>query len=177
MDFFVDTTSTAFILAPLEKINLTDWLFTLTDAEYQACSTAHIAAGSSLTQNGKQMSLNVERIGDSLLVQHYIEDISEKDHCRVNSISDSLSNGRWTKIGVTWELSLQKHSDQVCQFHNRIIVWPTDELLEGFKAAGLTNLEPVKARMIENTKAHNEQETPLFAKDIENKVRAGRWNR
>jgi hypothetical protein len=33
------------INAPLEKVDITDWLFNIPDAEYQRCSHVHIAAG------------------------------------------------------------------------------------------------------------------------------------
>jgi hypothetical protein len=39
------STVTHIIKAPLEKVNIADWLFNLPDAEYQRCSHAHIAAG------------------------------------------------------------------------------------------------------------------------------------
>jgi len=52
---------------PLEKVNIADWLLTLPDAEYQRCSHAHIAAGTSTTDDGRTMSINVETIGDALM--------------------------------------------------------------------------------------------------------------
>ncbi len=39
-----NSTVTAIIRTPIEKVNIADWLFTLPDAEYQRCSRAHIAA-------------------------------------------------------------------------------------------------------------------------------------
>ena len=44
-----DSTVTAMMHVPLEKVNIADWLLTLPDAEYQRCSHAHIAAGTSTT--------------------------------------------------------------------------------------------------------------------------------
>jgi hypothetical protein len=38
------STVTATIHAPIEKVDIADWLFNLPDAEYQRCSPAHIAA-------------------------------------------------------------------------------------------------------------------------------------
>jgi hypothetical protein len=51
------------INAPLEKVDIADWLFNLPDAEYQRCSPAHIAAGHTTTDDGRPMSINVETIG------------------------------------------------------------------------------------------------------------------
>lgn len=83
MELLAQCTAKAIIDCAAEKIDLTDWLFTLKDQDYQSCSISHIAGGTSISQDGKRMSINVERVADNLLVQHYIEEISEKNHCRV----------------------------------------------------------------------------------------------
>jgi hypothetical protein len=114
MEVFTESTATVVINASLEKINLTEWLFTLKDHEYQACSSAHIASGNSISKEGKRMSINVEQIADNLLIQHYIEDIGQRNHCRVYSVSDSLSPAGRTTLGITWELKLNKISDSSC---------------------------------------------------------------
>ena len=41
----VDSSFTAIINAPIEKIDIPRWCFTLPEKEYQSCSPAHIAAG------------------------------------------------------------------------------------------------------------------------------------
>jgi hypothetical protein len=66
-----NSTVIAIMHVPLEKVNIADWLLTLPDAEYQRCSHAYIAAGTSTTDDGRTMSINVETIGDALIVQHY----------------------------------------------------------------------------------------------------------
>jgi hypothetical protein len=176
MEIFVDTITNAIVNAPVEKVDLTDWLFTLTDNEYQKCSTAHIAAGTSLNFDGKRISLNVEMIGDSLLVHHYVEEIGKNEHCSVRSLTDAYSSGRWTKMEVTWELTVEKINETSCYLHNRIQVSPSDQVLEALKSAGPAAIEQVKERMLKNTKNHNEEETPLFAKNIEIKALAGCWD-
>jgi hypothetical protein len=47
------STVTATINAPIEKVNLADWLLRLPDAEYQRCAHAHIAAGTTTTDDGR----------------------------------------------------------------------------------------------------------------------------
>jgi hypothetical protein len=75
--------------------------FTLADDEYQRCSKAHIAAGASIDPAGKRVSINVEKVGN-LIISHYNEDVSAKDHCRVVSISDVLTvQGGRTKLQIT----------------------------------------------------------------------------
>ena len=52
----------ATIQAPFASVDLSEWVFTLTVSEYQACSKNHIAAATTLTAEGKRMSINVERV-------------------------------------------------------------------------------------------------------------------
>jgi hypothetical protein len=175
MESFTDSTMTAIINAPFENINLTEWLFTLKDHEYQKCSTSHIAGGNSYTENGLRMSLNVEQIADNLLVQHYVEDISKRDHCSVNSISDSFSPAGRTTLGIKWELKINKISDSSCEFSNHVAISLTDHFLEVLKKMNVSDLEPIRIGITQNLREHNKEETPLFAKDIENKALLGVW--
>ena len=68
-DIIAHSVAQATIGAPFAAIDLTEWVFTLTDSEYQACSTNHFAAAASVTADGKRMSINVENVGN-LMVQH-----------------------------------------------------------------------------------------------------------
>ncbi len=90
-EILTESSCTATINAPIEFVDIPTWLFTLPDAEYQRCSPAHIAAAATRTDDGRRMSINVETIGGELMVQHYVEDIGEKHHCRVLSTSDLLT--------------------------------------------------------------------------------------
>jgi hypothetical protein len=57
----VHSEDTATIHAPIDKVNIADWLLNLPDAEYQRCAPPdHIAAGSTTTDDGRPMSINVE---------------------------------------------------------------------------------------------------------------------
>lgn len=42
------------IRAPLASIDLTEWVFTLADSQYQACSKDHYAGATTLTPEGKR---------------------------------------------------------------------------------------------------------------------------
>ncbi len=88
----------------IEKVDIPAWCFSLPDAEYQACSPAHVAAGATTAPDGRRMSINVEIIGGSLMVQHYVEDIGEPDHLRLVSHSDLFTPSGRTKIDVIWDL-------------------------------------------------------------------------
>lgn len=176
MESFTESTTTAIINAPLETINLTEWLFTLRDKEYQECSSSHIAAGNSVAEDGRKVSINVEQIAGNLLIQHYVEDISERDHCAVNSVSDSLSPLGRTTLIIKWELKIKKLSDSSCELSNHVVISLTDHFIQLLTAAGVSDLEPIRIGMKDNLEAHNKEETPLFAANIEKKALSGSWN-
>lgn len=175
-DELAQSKAVALIKAPIEKIDLGQWLFTLTDAEYQLCSPAHIAAGSNVSADGKRMSINVEKIADNFLVQHYVEEISTPSLCRVYSLSDSFSGFGHTKLGIRWEVGLTRVSENLTELTNTVVVFMTDDFASSLKAAGISDLKEIKAGMLENLVAHNREETPLFAKDIERKALRGVWD-
>ena len=162
----LDSECTAPIALGLERIDLTEWLFTLSDADYRRCSTQHFAAGTSRSDDGRRMSINIERIGETLLFEHYVEDISDAHRCRVVSVSDFLNErlGQAT-ISVTWELTVAQASSGGVTFTNRVIAHTTDALQELLDAAGV-QVEMIRDAMRQNAAAHNAEETPLFARNI-----------
>jgi putative intracellular protease/amidase len=160
---------TATIQAPIEKVNIADWLLHLPDAEYQRCSTAHIAGGSSTSDNGRPMSINVETIGDAFVVQHYVAEIHEPHFCRMVSISDSVSPAGRTKLQVVWELTVKKIDEQSCEYTNHVHSTAIDQTLEFFKAHNIS-FETARDARQRASHVHNQEETPKFAKSIERKA-------
>ena len=162
----VDSSFTAIINAPIEKIDLPAWVFTLPDREYQGCSPAHVAAGFTTTPDGERMSINVEIIGGSLMVQHYVEKLGEPHHVVLESVSDVFTpNGR-TTIHVRWEFSVKAIDGGRCEFTNRVRSRATEDLLSLFDRQGIP-LEVFRTQRQPMTIAHNRGETPLFAQSIE----------
>jgi hypothetical protein len=86
----VESSFSATINAPIENVDIPSWCFTLPESEYQSCAPAHCAAAATTSPDGRHMSINVEIVGKSLMVQHYIEEIGERDHLRLVSNSDLL---------------------------------------------------------------------------------------
>ena len=121
------STVTHTINAPLEKVDIADWLFNLPDAEYQRCSRAHIGAGTTTSDDGRPMTINVETIGDALMVQHFVSEVRESKYCRLVSISDAITPKGRTKVQVVWELSAKKINDHTCEYSNHIHARATDE--------------------------------------------------
>ncbi|PKB18809.1 hypothetical protein [Flavobacterium sp. 5] len=165
----------AIINAPIEKINISDWLLNLPDAEYQRCSKDHIAAGTTSTFDGQPMTINVETIGSALVIQHYVAVEHRADYCRMLSISDTISvNGR-SNVQVLWELKVEKIDDNTCRYTNEIHGTATPDFLEFIKLRGITLEQAAQARQ-QASHEHNIGETPYFAKSIENKALYGKYN-
>jgi hypothetical protein len=112
------------------------------------------------------MSINVETIGDAFVVQHYVAEVHEPHYCRMISISDSISPAGRTKLQVVWELSAKKIDDNTCEYTNHIHSTAIDQTLEFLKAHNVT-LEAASAARQQASHAHNMEETPKFAKSIE----------
>jgi hypothetical protein len=162
----VDSSFTAIISAPIESIDIPEWCFGLSEQEYQGCSPAHIAAGSTSAADGKRMSINVEIIGGSLMVQHYVETLGQKDHLILDSTSDVFTpNGR-TTIHVTWELSVRSIGEGKCEFTNRVRSRATKEFLTFLARQGVA-FDQFCAQRQPASIAYNQSETPLFAASIE----------
>jgi hypothetical protein len=163
------STVTAKINAPFEKVNIADWILHLPDAEYQRCSTAHIAAGATTTEDGRPMSINVETIGNAFVVQHYVAEVVEPHYCRMVSISDSISPAGRTKLQVTWELSATKIDDHTCEYTNHIHSRALEETLAFFKKNNIS-FESARDARQHASHTHNQEETPKFARSIETKA-------
>jgi len=161
-----ESSRTAIVNAPIEFVDIPAWLFNLAEAEYQRCSPAHIAAAATTTADVRRMSINVETIGGSLMVQHYIEDLGEKHHCRVLSTSDVLASTGGTTTKVLWELSVKAIDKQTCELTNHVVGSSTPDFLNTLAKSGVPLEVAKQARDIASA-AHNRQETPFFAKSIE----------
>jgi hypothetical protein len=160
------STVTHIINAPLEKVDIADWLFNLPDAEYQRCSHAHIAAGHTTSDDGHPMSINVETIGEALMVQHFVAEVQEPHFCRLTSISDAITAKGRTKVHLLWELSAKKIDDHSCEYINHIHSTATDEFLTFIEKNGVT-VEQARAARQQASDSHNREDTPNFAKSIE----------
>ncbi|HEX3106733.1 MAG TPA: hypothetical protein VHQ22_20015 [Terriglobales bacterium] len=162
----VASSFSATIIAPIEKVDIPSWCFTLPESEYQACSPAHCSAGATTSPEGRRMSINVEILGGSLIVQHYVEEIGEPHHLRLVSDSDIFTPSGRTRIGVIWDLSVRRIDDASCEFTNTVHSSATPELLDFLGKQGIP-WDVFKAGRKPISEAHNRQETPLFAKSIE----------
>jgi len=162
----VESSFSATIDAPIEQVDIPAWCFTLPDSEYQACSPAHCSAGATTAPDGRRMSINVEILGGTLIVQHYVEDIAKPDHLRLVSTSDLFTPTGRTKIGVVWDLQVRKIDERRCEFTNTVHSSATPELEEFLGSQGIP-WDVFRNARKPVSEAHNRQETPLFARSIE----------
>jgi uncharacterized protein YndB with AHSA1/START domain len=162
--------ATAVINAPIAQVDLGDWVFTLPDAEYQRCAPGqHIAAGATTTDDGRPVSINVEQVAGTLLVQHYLPEVLEPDHCVMVSQTDVIMPLGRTTIQITWELSAEADGDDRCTYTNTVSAHATDAFLSFLEEHGI-GVEQGAVQRQENMTAHNQLETPLFAKSIERRA-------
>jgi hypothetical protein len=160
------------INAAIERVDIADWLFHLPSAEYErCCPSAHIAAGVSTTDDGIPMSINVEIIGDCLMIQKYVGEVTDAHHCRMVSTSDVFSPLGRTSSHVVWDLSVEPIDAQSCEYVNHTRAAATDEFLAFLDEHGIP-FEQVAAAHQEASVLHNKKETALYARSIERRALA-----
>jgi hypothetical protein len=155
-----------------DKLNIPDWLFNLPMYEYQRCCPPdHISAGSTTTDDGRKMSINVEMIGESLMIQQYVGEITEANHCHMVSISDAFSRNGRTKVQIIWDLSVKPLGANRCEYTNSVIAHPTEEFMAFIKEHNIKFEDAAKGRQAAGGD-HNRRETPLFAESIKRRALA-----
>jgi hypothetical protein len=163
---------TADIDVPFEKVDIAEWLFDLPEAEYlRCCPPDHIAAGTTTTDDGRRMSINVEMIGTGLVVQHYVAEEASPSYCRMNSISDVFTAAGRTQVNVIWELIAEPLDGGRTRYTNRVTSHPTDVFMDFIAAHGQSFEQAAAARQAAGGD-HNRRETPLFAASIARKAMA-----
>lgn len=162
----VDTSFTAVINAPIDAIDIPAWCFALPDAEYQGCSPAHVAAGATTSRDGRRMSINVEVIGGTPMVQHYVEQAASPHQLILRSESDLFTAAGRTTMIVVWELSVKPLDGRRCEFTNRVHTHPTEAFMAYLDRQGIP-FEVFRAQRAPYSAAHNAGETPLFAASLE----------
>ncbi len=115
------------------------------------------------TTDGRCPSMS--KISDALVVQHYVAEIHEPHLCRMVSMSDSVSPAGRTKLQVVWELSVKKIDAQSCEYTNHVHSIAIDQTLAFLKEHNIP-FETARDARQQASHAHNQEETPKFAKSI-----------
>lgn len=154
------------INVPIEQIDIGKWLFNLAEAEYQRCAPPdHISCGTTRTDDGRPMSINVEQIGTGLVIQHYVGEVVSKQRCLMVSTSDVFTPAGRTRVQVIWELSAKGLSDGRTEYTNSVVSHPTEHFLEFIASHGISFEQAAHDRQVASGD-HNKRETPLFAESI-----------
>jgi hypothetical protein len=115
------------------------------------------------------MSINVEDVGGALFLEHYVEEISERLHCRVVSLSDVLIGREFTTVRLIWELIATPINDSEADLHNNVWIYTTEKY-DQYLSAHRLEYEDIRLVVRANTDAHNAEETPYFAESIQRKA-------
>lgn len=152
---------------PASSLDLPQWLFGLSDLEYQECAKGHLGAGVSRLPNGKRTSVNVESVGGHLAVQHYVEEVSTANHLRLVSERSDVWIFHLIHIRprVTWEMALVPTSERACTFQHRVSLEHPSVLI---KVASMLCFVPFFVSR------HDREETTLFAASLARKGGKGR---
>ena len=165
---------THMIQAPIEKVDIAGWLFHLPEAEYRrCCAPEHISCGTTSTDEGTPVSINVEMIGQTLMIQHYVAEVATRALCRMVSTSDAFTPNGSTRVQVIWTLSARPVGERTCEYTNSVVAHPTSEFME-FVAKNHITLEEAAAARQRDGGDHNRRETPLFAASIERHALRGK---
>jgi hypothetical protein len=121
---------------------------------------AHITAGGTTTDDGIPMSINTEMIGDSLMIQKYVGEITDANRCPMVSISEVFTPLGRSTADVVWDLSVEPIDDQSCEYVNHVNAIATDQFLALLDEHGVP-FDQVAAAHQEASVAHNEKETAL----------------
>jgi hypothetical protein len=152
---------------PIDQVDIADWLAHLGNAEFQRCCPPdHVACGFTHTDDGRPMSINVETVGPSLLIQQYVAEVFDAHHCRMVSVSDvfPFSGGR-TQTTVRWTLAVEPISARSCRYVNSVTASATEGFLDFIKQHGQTFEQAAAARQHASSD-HNRRETPGYAASI-----------
>lgn len=169
-----EASAKAIIHAPIEAVNLGEWMFTITSEEYAACAQGHYSAAQGVLPSWKRFSVNLEFVAGTFMVQHYIETVSKRDHVVGFSPNTTfwLSDTDYVYAQVTWELKTKKIDENSCELTCRAFCESDNEAFVNKLHQDLKDLPPGKDPL----QLHIEEESPLFAKDIERKALAGIWD-
>lgn len=150
-------------------LDLADWIFGMTDEEYQACARGHHAMG--VIGGARRLGLvNVEQIATTLLIQHYATQVAEPAHVRFVSAATEglLMRTVPTTVSVWWDMTIvpgdRSGSSELC-------------CSIGFEAPAWVN---VAGALIGNThflRKHLVEETAGFSRDITHKFGGDKHSR
>lgn len=100
-----------------DKVDLYKWVTEMTPGEYESFSKGHKAMGSYF-EEGEFYMVNVENMGNEMIVQHYQLKEHAEDHLRFYSDRTEAYIMRWIPaiVGVPWEMKITPIDRNSCEF-------------------------------------------------------------
>jgi hypothetical protein len=147
-----------------DQVDLSKWLFTMTDEEYQAVATAHRALGT-FVEDGVRGMVNVEAMGGALLIHDYREVQATKPQVEMCSPRTRmyLLHVLPVSIEVRWTMNVVPRTADTSTFSCTVdIVLPAALRV----VAGVVGFKRA-------VRKHVEEETGGYAVDLTRKLRAG----
>lgn len=103
-------------------VEIAGWLSHLPEAEYPRCAPPDQKVGASTTtDDGGQMTLEVEENGGTLLIQHRFAETHGPQHCRAVSLPDARATDGWTQVQVIWDLRVVEETPTTCAVAGLVI--------------------------------------------------------
>jgi hypothetical protein len=156
-------TAHATLDVPSAEVDLENWLFALSDEEYQACARGHRAAGVFTDEHGRGM-VNVESIGGNLIIQHYRAVRTDPSDVEMYSASSRVYLLHLVPVGasVRWLLTVTPTSASTSEFTCtvEVLLHPLLRVMSRLMALGTF------------LKRHVDEEATGFAADITRKCHA-----
>lgn len=157
---------------PIDGIDIAEWLFNLSEDEFERCCFPdHISCGTGFTDNGTRLLINVEMIGRTLTIHHYVPEIATPHHCRMVSTSDALTSSGRTRVQVIWTLSVKPVDGGQCEYAQSVVIHPTQAYLAFIAQQGLNFFHAARASQ-DDAEDHYRRETPLIAESIARRAHA-----
>ncbi len=150
------------ISLPKEAIDLYQWVTEMTDADYVSFARGHKAMGSCF-KDGRFCMVNVETIGNEMIVQNYVLREHQPDRVRFYSEKTTAYVLRWfpAVVGVPWEMALRAKGPDRCDLVCTIGAdFPSRRLATAAYINGLGGLF---------LRRHLNEEGRAFARNIERK--------
>jgi len=144
------------------QVDLENWLFGLSDEEYQACARGHRAAGVFSDELGRG-SINVESIGGNLVIQHYRPVRTGPSYVEMYSAASRVYLLHLVPVAasVRWLLTVTPRTRVTSEFTCTVVVTlhPVLRAMGRLMALGTF------------LRRHVDEETAGFAADIKRKCR------
>jgi|GEM_PF-5557621 len=167
-----DVQHEAIVDAPFGKVDLPAWQFGLADCEYRGFSPDHIAAAVSTSTDGRRVAIRVDKLGDSLLVGHYVEEAREPVRCRLRSLSDLVTAKARLGVWIARDLWVEPVDEQTCRLVCRVQAHATPDMINALALEGEA-LSAFRESLRRDLARHAALEIGPFAESIANQI-AGR---